>query len=180
MIELGIIGTGGKANDHVRRFQKIRGVRLVACCDIQEERAKAFAATDGIPRWYTDHLRMLDDGGLDAVSVVTVDAAHALVSLAAAWVASGAIGRVVHVEASHLQSWLTQDAWGDWRTKDAFTWRLSTRHGSAGVLGDIGCHIYDLATLIAGDIVTLACDLKTFGKGVGRASGSAIRWLPGR
>ena len=216
MIKLGIIGTGGMANDHARRFQKIKGVRIVACCDIQEQRAKAFASTYGIPRWYTDTARMLDDGSLDAVSVVTVDSAHAPVSLAAiarglpvlcekplattladarkmreaaltkgvvtqvnfsyrnssgaqaaaTWIASGAIGRVMHVEASYLQSWLAQDAWGDWRTTDALTWRLCTRHGSAGTLGDIGCHIYDLATLLAGDIAALACDLKTFDKGV--------------
>jgi predicted dehydrogenase len=216
MIRLGIIGTGGMANDHARRFGKIKGVKLVACCDIREDRAKAFAAKYDIPRWYTDHRRMLDDGGLDAVSVVTVDAAHAPVSLAAverglailcekplatsladarrmrdaaaekkvvtqvnfsyrnasgaqaaaAWVASGGVGRVMHVEASYLQSWLAQDAWGDWRTEDSLTWRLSRRHGSAGTLGDVGCHIYDLATLVAGDISALACEMKTFDKGI--------------
>ncbi|MCX7029872.1 MAG: Gfo/Idh/MocA family oxidoreductase [Spirochaetes bacterium] len=216
MVRLGIIGTGGMANDHARRFRKLRGVKLVACCDIREERAKAYAGTYDIPRWYTDYVTMLGDGGLDAVSVVTVDAAHAAVSLAAieqglavlcekplatnladarrmrdaaakkgvvtqvnfsyrnasgaqaaaAWVASGGVGRVMHVEASYLQSWLSQDTWGDWRTKDALTWRLSTRHGSAGVLGDIGCHIYDLATLLAGDISALACEMKTFDKGI--------------
>jgi predicted dehydrogenase len=216
MIRLGIIGTGGMAHDHARRFQKIRGVRLAACCDIVPDRAKAFAAEYGIPHWYADHAPMLDEGALDAVAVVTVDAAHAPVSLAviehglavlcekplatslaearrmrdaaarkgvvtqvnfsyrnssgaqaaAAWIASGGIGRVMHVEASYLQSWLAQDSWGDWRTNDSLTWRLSTRHGSAGTLGDIGCHIYDLATLLAGDIETLACELKTFDKGV--------------
>jgi predicted dehydrogenase len=216
VIRLGIIGTGGMANDHARRFWKMKGVKLVACCDIRGDRAKAFAEKYDIPRWHTDHVTMLDDGGLDAVSVVTVDAAHAPVSLAAverglavlcekplatsladarrmsdaaarkgvvtqvnfsyrnasgaqaaaAWVAAGGIGRVMHVEASYLQSWLSQDAWGDWRTKDAFTWRLSTRHGSSGALGDIGCHIYDLATLLAGDISALACEMKTFEKGI--------------
>jgi predicted dehydrogenase len=216
VIRLGIIGTGGMAHDHARRFRKIRGVRLAACCDIVPHRAKAFAAEFGIPRWYADHTAMLDDGALDAVAVVTVDAAHAPVSLAAierhlavlcekplatslaearrmrdaagrtgvvtqvnfsyrnssgaqaaaALIASGGIGRVLHVEASYLQSWLAQDSWGDWRTKEALTWRLSTRHGSGGVLGDIGCHIYDLATLLAGDIAAIACEMKTFDKGI--------------
>jgi predicted dehydrogenase len=85
---------------------------------------------------------------------------------AAAFVKAGGIGRVMHEEASYLQSWLAQDAWGDWRTHVPLTWRLSTRHGSAGTLGDVGCHIYDLATLVAGDITALACELKTFDKGV--------------
>jgi predicted dehydrogenase len=85
---------------------------------------------------------------------------------AAKLIASGGIGRVMHLEASYLQSWLVQDAWSDWRTNPSMTWRLSTRHGSAGTLGDIGCHIYDLATLLAGDIAEIDCRLGTFPKGI--------------
>ena len=85
---------------------------------------------------------------------------------AAALVGSGGIGRVVHVEASYLQSWLVQDMWGDWRTSPTMTWRLSKRHGSAGVLGDIGCHIYDLTAFLCGDIAEITCRLRTFDKGV--------------
>jgi predicted dehydrogenase len=79
---------------------------------------------------------------------------------------AGKIGRIMHVEASYLQSWLVQDIWGDWRTTPTFTWRLSTRHGSAGTLGDIGCHIYDLVGLLCGDISEISCRLKTFSKRV--------------
>ncbi|NLF29771.1 MAG: Gfo/Idh/MocA family oxidoreductase [Planctomycetes bacterium] len=82
-------------------------------------------------------------------------------------VASGQIGRVMHVESSYLQSWLAQDAWGDWRTSDTWLWRLSTAHGSLGVLGDVGCHIYDMTALLAGDIGEIACRLQTFDKGLG-------------
>ncbi len=85
---------------------------------------------------------------------------------AARLIRDGGIGRIMHVEASYLQSWLAQNAWGDWRTNQAMTWRLSTRHGSAGVLGDIGCHIYDLAALLAGDIAGISCRLATFDKGI--------------
>ncbi len=85
---------------------------------------------------------------------------------AAALIQKGGIGRVLHVESSYLQSWLVQDAWGDWRTSDSLIWRLSIRHGSAGTLGDIGCHIYDLTALLCGDIAQIACTLKTFDKGV--------------
>jgi predicted dehydrogenase len=52
-------------------------------------------------------------------------------------VASGKLGDIVHVDASYLQSWLVAKAWGDWRKLGMWGWRLSTRHGSAGVLGDI-------------------------------------------
>jgi predicted dehydrogenase len=85
---------------------------------------------------------------------------------AAALIRKGGIGRIMHVEASYLQSWLMQDLWGDWRTTDSMTWRLSTKHGSAGVLGDIGCHIYDLTALLCGDIAEIGCTLRTFDKGI--------------
>jgi predicted dehydrogenase len=216
MLHLGIIGTGGMANTHAQSFSKMKGVALVACCDIDEAKARGFAARWGIPRWYADYDDMLESERLDAVSNVTVDIMHAPISLAAiakgmavlcekplattladarkmrdaaakrrvvtqvnfsyrnasgAQAASrlireGGIGRVLHVEASYLQSWLVQAAWGDWRTNPALTWRLSKGHGSAGVLGDIGCHIYDLAALLCGDIAGIDCRLATFDKGV--------------
>ena len=81
-------------------------------------------------------------------------------------VRAGVIGRVMHMEASYLQSWLVSTDWGDWRTTPAFTWRLSTRHGSAGTLGDIGCHIYDMASFLCGDITELFCKLAVYDKGV--------------
>lgn len=84
---------------------------------------------------------------------------------AAAMVAEGAIGTVRHFEASYLQSWLTQPAWGDWQTERQWLWRLSTKHGSKGVLGDVGIHIIDFATFIANSAVSrLSCRLETFDK----------------
>jgi predicted dehydrogenase len=85
---------------------------------------------------------------------------------AARYVAEGKVGRIIHVESSYLQSWLAQPAWGDWHTNPAWQWRLSTRHGSNGVLGDIGCHIYDLTSFLCGDIDSIFCRLKTFDKGM--------------
>ncbi|WP_204353990.1 Gfo/Idh/MocA family protein [Yoonia maritima] len=84
---------------------------------------------------------------------------------AAEMVAAGKIGDVRHFEASYLQSWLTQPTWGDWRTEDQWLWRLSTAHGSMGVLGDVGVHILDYATFAAGsDTARVSCRLKTFHK----------------
>jgi predicted dehydrogenase len=81
-------------------------------------------------------------------------------------VEAGALGRILHVDASYYQSWLATKCWGDWAAEPAWQWRLSTRHGSGGALGDIGCHIYDMAQYLAGDITGLYCDLKTFDKGI--------------
>lgn len=84
---------------------------------------------------------------------------------AAAMVAEGQIGAVRHFEASYLQSWLTQSAWGDWQTDPSWLWRLSSAHGSMGVLGDVGVHILDYATFAAGsEVESVSCRLKTFDK----------------
>lgn len=84
---------------------------------------------------------------------------------AAQLVATGALGNCRHFEASYLQSWLTQPAWGDWRTSPVWLWRLSTAHGSKGVLGDVGIHILDFVSYIAGSqAADVSCQLKTFAK----------------
>lgn len=80
-------------------------------------------------------------------------------------IAEGAIGEIRHFEASYLQSWLTQPAWGDWQTETQWLWRLSTSHGSNGVLGDVGVHIVDFATFAANSAVAeVSCRLTTFDK----------------
>ncbi|MDD5198933.1 MAG: Gfo/Idh/MocA family oxidoreductase [Terrimicrobiaceae bacterium] len=76
----------------------------------------------------------------------------------------GGLGEIRHVEASYLQAWLASKIWGDWRTTPAWLWRLSSRHGSLGVLGDVGVHIVDFATYPAGPISSVHCRLKTFPK----------------
>lgn len=87
-------------------------------------------------------------------------------------VSSGQIGAVKHVEASYLQSWLASKAWGDWRTESKWLWRLSKKHGSNGVLGDIGVHILDFASFGAGmDIEHIFARLKTFDKAPGNKIG---------
>jgi predicted dehydrogenase len=87
---------------------------------------------------------------------------------AAELVAAGAIGAIRHFEASYLQSWLTQPAWGAWNEQAQWLWRLSTAHGSKGVLGDVGIHILDFATFVAGlDVADISCRLATFDKAPG-------------
>ena len=94
---------------------------------------------------------------------------------AARMVRDGAIGAVRHFEASYLQSWLTQDAWGAWDKESQWLWRLSTAHGSKGVLGDVGIHILDYATFIAGqDVAEISCRLATFDKAQGGRIGEYV------
>ena len=216
MIKIGIVGTGGMGNHHASQFTKMEGVKVVACCDVSEQRRKAFAEKWKVPAVYADYHEMLEKEELDGVANVTPDAMHAPIAIAviekginilsekpmatsyseakrmleaatkrkvanminfsyrnssglqaaAKVVRQGKIGNVKHVESSYLQSWLVSRAWGDWHTSETWLWRLSTKHGSLGALGDIGVHIYDLTSLLCGDFAQIYCKLKSFDKGV--------------
>ena len=90
-------------------------------------------------------------------------------------VREGAIGTIRHFEASYLQSWLTQAAWGQWDRESQWLWRLSRKHGSKGVLGDVGIHILDFATFVAGqDVAEISCRLATFDKAPGGRIGDYV------
>ena len=92
----------------------------------------------------------------------------AAMQMAAKMVRDGAIGTVRHFEASYLQSWLTQPAWGHWDQESKWLWRLSSQHGSKGVLGDVGIHILDFVTFVAGlNATEVSCRLATFAKAPG-------------
>ena len=94
---------------------------------------------------------------------------------AAEMMRDGAIGAVRHFEASYLQSWLTQPAWGHWDRESQWLWRLSTAHGSKGVLGDVGIHILDFASLVAGlSATSVSCLLTTFDKAPGGRIGDYV------
>ncbi len=89
-------------------------------------------------------------------------------------VRTGEIGEVRHIEASYLQAWLASKVWGDWRTTPAWLWRLSSKHGSKGVLGDVGVHIVDFATFPVGPLKSVYCRLKTFPKAKGDRIGEYV------
>lgn len=94
---------------------------------------------------------------------------------AADMIAAGRIGEIRHFEAAYLQSWLTQPAWGEWSEQSQWLWRLSTAHGSNGVLGDIGVHIVDFATHAAGlEVAEVSCRLTTFDKAPGGRIGEYV------
>ena len=119
---------------------------------------------------YPDALEMTEAAeaaGLVNMVNLTYRNAHAL-QMARRMVDEGRIGTIRHVEASYLQSWLTGKHWGDWRTEERWLWRLSSDHGSKGVLGDIGIHILDFATFGSGlDIAALQARMKVFDKAEG-------------
>ncbi len=126
---------------------------------------------------YTDAVMMVEaaeTAGLINMVNFTYRNAPAL-EAARAMVAAGEIGTLRHVSAEYLQSWLVGRYWGDWRTDEKWLWRLSRRHGSTGVLGDVGVHILDFATYAAGEgVASLYADLATFPKAEGDAIGDYV------
>lgn len=124
-----------------------------------------------------DAARMADEAraaGVVAMVNLTYRNVPAL-QQAALMVRAGAIGAIRHFEASYLQSWLTQDAWGAWDRESQWLWRLSTAHGSKGVLGDVGIHILDFTTFIAGqEAAQVSCRLATFDKAPGGRIGDYV------
>ena len=67
---VGFIGCGNVSQGHGLVFSGIEGVKIVAACDVQEDRAKAFAEKYGATA-YTDMRKMLADEQLDIVDVCT-------------------------------------------------------------------------------------------------------------
>jgi predicted dehydrogenase len=83
-------------------------------------------------------------------------------------VTSGQLGNIRHVEASYRQSWLVGNHWGKWNELPMWLWRLSHKHGSMGVLGDVGIHIMDFASFACDAVpVSIQSRLKTFHKAPG-------------
>jgi len=76
-IRVGIIGAGWwAANTHAPALRAIEGVEIVAACRRDPARLAEFASKVGVEATYTDHDRMLDSGGLDAVIVCSPHALH--------------------------------------------------------------------------------------------------------
>ncbi len=68
MIRTAVIGVGMMGSNHARVYHELDESELIAVCDVDEERAKSVAHRYGA-NWYTDHVKMLEEEDLDAVSV---------------------------------------------------------------------------------------------------------------
>lgn len=80
-LRVGVVGVGGIGRTHLRAYAEA-GNPAVAVTDVDHERAKAAAAESGAAA-YPDLTSMLEQAGLDAVSVCTPPAGHRPAALAA-------------------------------------------------------------------------------------------------
>lgn len=77
---IGVIGTGAMGLNHVRVYQSLPNVEVVALSDIDSGWAGTAADRYG-GTFYADYHKMLERGGLDAVTVAVPTPAHAQVVL---------------------------------------------------------------------------------------------------
>jgi 1,5-anhydro-D-fructose reductase (1,5-anhydro-D-mannitol-forming) len=84
-VRWGLVGLGRLAEEQlVGAFAAAHNGRLVACAGRTLDRAKEFAATHGVERWYASYEELVRDPGVTAVYVATPNHLHRPVVLAAA------------------------------------------------------------------------------------------------
>ncbi|MBQ8230326.1 MAG: Gfo/Idh/MocA family oxidoreductase [Lachnospiraceae bacterium] len=76
-LRIGIIGTGGIANSHIKSYLKQRDAEVVAGADLIPGKAAQFFERHGVEaRAFEDYREMIDTMDLDAVSVCTYNSTH--------------------------------------------------------------------------------------------------------
>jgi len=102
-VNVGVVGLRSRGREHIEILGKLPGSRVAAVCDIdqaQTERAVQLAekVQGARPKTYQDIRKLLEDKGIDAISIATCNHWHALATI---WACQA--GKDVYVEkpASH-------------------------------------------------------------------------------
>lgn len=88
-----MVGLGLAASAHIEGYERDPQAGVVAVCDSDEERARAWAARHNIPKVYGDYETMLEDPEINLVDIATPTYLHAAMTLMAA-----EAGKHVHCE----------------------------------------------------------------------------------
>ncbi|MBI2299895.1 MAG: Gfo/Idh/MocA family oxidoreductase [Armatimonadetes bacterium] len=80
-LRVAILGCGGMAGGHARRYAANPDVQVVGLCDVTEDQCKAFAARNlpgysPAPKIYTDPAAMYAEAKLDALTIATPHTLH--------------------------------------------------------------------------------------------------------
>ncbi len=92
-VRLGFISCGGRANEHMKAFSDVPGVRIAGLCDPDEARLGEAKKRFPSAKTWTDLRGLLDDENIDAVVVATSNHWHCLASI---WAMQA--GKHVYVE----------------------------------------------------------------------------------
>lgn len=82
-VKVGIIGCGMISGMHLRAFKSLPDVEVVACADVDIERARQRASEFDIPHVFKDYKELLRMDEIDAVSICTPHALHAPIAIEA-------------------------------------------------------------------------------------------------
>lgn len=82
-LKVGVIGCGFISSMHLEGYSRLKDVRIVALCDLIEERASEKKAKYGDPdtKVFTDYKKMIKEVDLDIVSVCTENCMHAEITI---------------------------------------------------------------------------------------------------
>ncbi|MHC4201423.1 MAG: Gfo/Idh/MocA family protein [Planctomycetota bacterium] len=84
-IRVGQVGFRGQGGGHIKRYQRIKGVRVVALCDVDKDvlnkKVRDFEKRKQKVEAYTDVRKMLENKDIDAISVATPNHWHALATI---------------------------------------------------------------------------------------------------
>jgi predicted dehydrogenase len=96
-IRVAVAGFGGRGKSHIGAFSNMRGVRLVALCDVDREilerQAEQFRKRNQPIETCTDVRKLLDDKDIDVITTATPNHWHALITV---WACQA--GKDVYVE----------------------------------------------------------------------------------
>src|SRR4051812_35642604 len=96
-IRIGVIGFNGRGQSHISAYVGMKGVRIVALCDVDanvlDKGVKQLQAKNLEVKAYKDMRQMLDSGEVDVISIATPNHWH---SLAGIWGLQA--GKDVYVE----------------------------------------------------------------------------------
>jgi len=73
---MAVVGAGIWGTAHIRAYSQHGSAEVVAVCDTNEERARNAASEWGVPGCYTSLEELLQNEGIDGVSVATPDTTH--------------------------------------------------------------------------------------------------------
>ena len=84
-IRVAVIGFNGRGKDHISGFQALKGVRLVALCDVDEvvlgKEAQRQADKGNPVATYTDVRELLENKDIDVIATATPNHWHALIGI---------------------------------------------------------------------------------------------------
>lgn len=102
-MNLGIVGCGEVAKEHLRALKSVRDINVVALCDMDQKKVERMALQWNVRAHYSQYREMLDEQDLSIVSVLTPPQSHASIAVEA-------IKRGIHVVVEKPLTMRTDDA----------------------------------------------------------------------